>query len=442
MKNDDVSSPNFSRRTAVASALSMAACAPIGMFFPQNSSTAAQTNPLKSDKEVKDVAKAWEIFCDKLKNTGRIPLEMTLPNSEQDRVAGYLQLLRNFSLAFDLNYEFNDPLFPEFSRYFYPTRKQGGDNSDAVYIGAAVNGNHDYRISGNIGTAKYLSIVLIEEGSTPWGGLGSAPLFRDQIKTDKEGNFQITISPNAHSGNWIQSNAKTFRVTIRQYFADWENEKPMAATIERISEPKLRAPILTQERLALGIINSVQWLQDSIIYWSKMLERWQPYRNQFKSYWELEKNAIVAAPGGDPLVCYWELSPEDVLIIRVHPPKCPYWCVEFGDCWWETMDYRYRLSNTNMHYAAMEEDGELIVVVSHVDPGVPNWLDCSGFSRGYITYRWMLSEDQPIPRVDQVKISDLFGDLPKQVKRIDHTERERQIGQRRRGVFARFGYGL
>ncbi len=95
-----------------------------------------------------------------------------------------------------------------------------------------------------------------------------------------------------------------------------------------------------------------------------------------------------------------------------------------------------------MHYAAMEEDGELIVVVSHVDPGVPNWLDCSGFSRGYITYRWMLSEDQPIPRVDQVKISDLFGDLPKQVKRIDHTERERQIGQRRRGVFARFGYGL
>ena len=68
MKDDDVSSPNFSRRTAVASALSMAACAPIGMLFPQNSSIAAQTNPPKSDKEVKDVAKAWEIFCAELKN--------------------------------------------------------------------------------------------------------------------------------------------------------------------------------------------------------------------------------------------------------------------------------------------------------------------------------------------------------------------------------------
>jgi hypothetical protein len=56
------------------------------------------------------------------------------------------------------------------------------------------------------------------------------------------------------------------------------------------------------------------------------------------------------------------------------------------------MDYRYRLANTNCHYAALEEDGELIVVVSHDDPGLPNWLDPSGHSEGYVTYRWMLAD--------------------------------------------------
>lgn len=389
---------------------------------------------------IESLSLAWNTFCDELKKAGEIPLAMTLPNTERDRTTGYLQLFRNLSLAFDFHYEFNDPLFPEFFRYFGPTRKQGGDNSDCIYVGATVNGQYNYRISGDRGTSKYFSIVLVEEGKTPWGGKVTSRLFGQEIVTDDHGQFELIISPDKHEGNWLQSNDKTFRVTIRQYFADWENERPMYASIERISGPEAVTPLLSPEKLAKGLVDSVQWLQESVVYWSKMLERWQQYRNQFKSYWQLEENAIDATPGGDPLVCYWELDQSEAIIIRVKPPACQYWSVEFGDCWWETVDYRYRLANTNMHYAQLESDGELIVVASHTDPGIPNWLDCSGFSRGYVTYRWMLSDEHPVPAVKQVKLRDLYGHLPSNVKRIDEEGRKEQIRTRRSGVLARFGY--
>ena len=128
-----------------------------------------------------------------------------------------------------------------------------------------------------------------------------------------------------------------------------------------------------------------------------------------------------------------------MLIVRVvPPPSAPYWAVEFGNYWWETMDYRFRLANTNCHYATLEANGELIIVVSHDDPGVPNWLDPSGHSEGYITVRWMLAQTCPIPQCQQIKRADLWSVLPPDIARITPEARVRQIAARRRGVARRF----
>lgn len=390
--------------------------------------------------EIASLSKAWDQFCDDLKEAGRIPLEAGLPGNTRDRVAGFQQLVRNISLGFQFNYEFVDPHFPELSRYFDPTRKQGGDNSDCVYVGAQVNGSDAYRISGDRGTARYFSIVAVEAGDTPWGGGVANTLFGHQIETEPDGSFELIISPDPHPGNWLKTTSDTFRITIRQYFADWENERPMKAMIDRISGPEVEAPLLSAQKLVQGLSDTTDWLQQSIRYWPGMLEKWKDRPNEFCSYWELEDNVIDATPGGDPLVCFWRLPEDEALIIRVRPPECVFWGLEFGNCWWETMDYRYRLSNTNMHYAQLQEDGELIVVVAHRDPGVPNWLDCSGHSTGYVTARWMLSEQHPRPRCQQVRFTELDHHLPRQMVRMTPEQRREQIAQRRRGVAARFGY--
>ena len=126
------------------------------------------------------------------------------------------------------------------------------------------------------------------------------------------------------------------------------------------------------------------------------------------------------------------------MIIRVHPPKSDYWSVEFGSFWWETLDYRYRLCSTNCEHAVIEDNGELIMIVSHEDPGIPNWLDPSGHNEGYITFRWIGCELNPKPVVTLIKSASLERNLPDGVRTISANERKNQIESRRKGVLKRF----
>ena len=385
---------------------------------------------------------AWANFCDELKKAGDIPFGPSVPAQVNDRSAGVEVLARNISLALNFQHDYADPRFPELIHYFDPVRKQGGDNTDAVYVGATIDGGETYRIVGDRGTARYFAVTSVERGQTPWGGKVAQTLFGHDLKVDGDGRFELMVGPRApdgHAGNWLRTTPETFRVTFRQFFADWENERPMKARIDRLtgdmSPPMPPAP----ETLARQLLASAKWVRESIEFWIYMINMWQAIPNTFRSYKQLADRAIDATPGGEPMVAYWSVPRDEVLIIRVRPPCCQYWAVEFGNFWWTSMDYRYRLSNTNCHYARLEDDGELIVVIAHDDPGLPNWLDPSGYAEGYVCYRWMLADDCPVPQASQVKAARLFDHLPAGVRRIAADERREQIAARRRGVINRFG---
>lgn len=251
--------------------------------------------------------------------------------------------------------------------------------------------------------------------------------------------FELVCSPEPHPGNWLRTTPETFRVTFRQFFADWEHERPMKARIDRLSGDTSPPAPLTPEKLAAQLSSAAKWVGESIAFWVRMIEMWKVMPNTFRSYKQLADRAIDATPGGEPMIAYWALPPDEALVVRVRPPVCRYWAVEFGNFWWTTMDYRYRLSNTNCHYAQLEDDGELVVVIAHEDPGLPNWLDTSGFAEGYVTYRWMLAQGCPEPQAVQVKTAQLHRHLPPNVKRITPEARREQLAARRRGVVNRFG---
>jgi hypothetical protein len=247
----------------------------------------------------------------------------------------------------------------------------------------------------------------------------------------------VVLSPDPQPGNWIRTTDATWRVTVRQFFADWEGEAPMRAAIERLDQAPPK-PEPTIDTLSNGLLDSARWVSESTRYWADMLDKWQALPNAFKSYRQLEDNAIDATPGGEPLICYWKVPHDSALIIRVHPPSADYWSVEFGNYWWESMDYRYRLCSTNCYHAQLEDDGELIVVASHVDPGLPNWLDTCGHNEGYVTYRWVGAQDCPIPQCELVGLAELDRRLPASCQRINVAQRAEQLAERRRGVNKRF----
>ena len=157
---------------------------------------------------------SWDQFCDDLKAAGDLVFRDSAPDRDIDRAKGFRLLARNISLALQFNLENIDPDFPELQRYFDPTRKQGGDNTDALYVGAPINGEHTYRIVGNRGTARYFAVTVLEDGNTPWGGAVVGNLIDRQIAVAADGSFEIVLSPDEHPGNWIKTTPGSWRVTV------------------------------------------------------------------------------------------------------------------------------------------------------------------------------------------------------------------------------------
>ena len=389
-----------------------------------------------SDEQLKA---SWDAFCDELKSAGDLVFRDTTPSRDIDRAKGLRLLARNISLALQFNLENNDPDFPELLHYFDPLRKQGGDNTDALYVGAPINGEHTYRISGNRGNARYFAVTVLEDGATPWGGAVVGNLIDEQLHVESDGSFELVVGPDKHPGNYIRTTPGTWRITFRQFFADWENEEPMNARIDCLSDVG-HNPVLTPEKIQKGLADTAAWVRQSTFYWADMLDRWKVRPNDFVSYRQLDDNAIDATPGGEPLICYWNVPEDEALIVRVMPPNASYWAVEFGNYWWESMDYRYRLCSTNCHHARLQDDGELIFVVSHEDTGVANWLDPSGHLEGYIALRWINADAYPKPLCEQVKLGELAARLPAHIKTVTPDQRKSQLAGRRRGVIKRFRY--
>lgn len=363
----------------------------------------------------------WSAFCDKLKQAGENAFLPGTPSGGVDRAAGLRQVARNIALALQFELENADPRHPVLAHYFDPVRKQGGDNPDALYLGAPINGEDYFRIQGYRGTADYLAITAVERGETPFGGGAAATLLGDDLIVAADGRFEINIGPTSRGPNWLRTTADTYRVTIRQFFSDWENEQPMRACISRLGDGTPRAPLQPKE-LIDGLDCSATWLNSSIRYWTEMLARWKQRPNVFLAYSELETNAVDATPGGEPVIAYWQLAEDEAIVIRVTPPTARYWSVELGNAWWESMDYRDRLSSTNGHYAELDPDAAMTIVIAHKDPGIPNWLDASGHSEGYVTFRWIGVTKPPRPVATRVPLGNLDGSI-KACRRLEEGER-------------------
>lgn len=398
-----------------------------------------------TDTDDQQLRQTWHEFCDALKDSGDIIFRETGPQSPISKATGLRLLARNVSLAMQFEMENCNPDTPELLHYFDPLRKQGGDNTDALYVGAPINGQHEYRVWGSRGTAAYFAVTVLEDGNTPWGGGVVSSILGEQFSTDANGDFELLISPHPEPAdfagegkNWMQSTPGSYRLTFRQFFADWLGEQPMQAEIECLSE-NVKAPVFGPEALDKGLKKSASWVNWSVSYWADMIDKWKCQPNTFLSYGELEKNKIDFTPGGAPIIAFWQLPPDQALVLRVTPPNANYWAVEFGNYWWESMDYRYHLCSTNCHHAALEEDGELLIIVSHEDLGQKNWLDPSGHEEGYVTYRWIGSDSYPKPMAEQLSLEELNTQYSGALGLVDNTARKAQLRERRRGVVNRFG---
>lgn len=326
-----------------------------------------------------------------------------------------------------------DPMAPTFLPAIGQVLDVGQPNADTVYKTAAVDGGEVYRISGKAGTIPLAVIAQVVPGSNtrPHLDLGG-------LKTDADGNFSVllgAVPPEGYEGDFWKLEPGTRRIMLRMVSADWAGERDPVIAIERVSGRMGRArPSATDltARLA-GLRQATGMIAPLFVGRVESLAE-EGYVNSFKE--------MVPPEGALATQSYYDgvfdIAADEALIVETELPEtCAYRSLILTNGLYETIDWTNNHSSLNGAQAAPDSDGKLRIVVSASDPGVRNWLDTAGYSRGIIQGRWTGCSSTPLPTIAKVKLKDVFKTLPKDVAKVTPAERDAIVRARSRAFQAR-----
>ena len=288
--------------------------------------------------------------------------------------------------------------------------KMGSDNPDNYYQTATIDGTYEYRVYGYRNTVAYLGFGT--QAGNYGQGAGLPPtgyIEAKELEIGEDGYFELVLSTESYTGNWLPMKPETGTLLIRQTFLDRTNEIPAELTIERINCPESdsRPGSLTPQDVDEGLRTTGTLVAGATLMFSKWARDFQKHRNTLPLF---DPDVSLAA-GGDPNITYyhsyWDLAEDEALVVEVVPPDCEYWNFQLNNHWMESLDYRYFTIHINKHLATYEDDGSVRIIVSHSNPGLPNWLETAGHSFGTMSFRWVKAGQTPQPRTRVVKLDQI-----------------------------------
>ena len=365
-----------------------------------------------SDDEAGEVPgpELWDEFCDALKEAGSVVRRDRSPAGELDRAEGYRYLSRLLRLALEKFVEHDDPATPRFYRLSHETAKIGCDNPDSFYQNAAIDGRYQYLLRGDRGTVSYLGF------GTYYGHYGSGArsgcsgyLEADALEIGADGSFEITLSAEKRDGNWLPMEADSSMLIVRQNFLDRTRERPATLSIERIGAGGPPPP-LDPAALARALGSAAAFVKGTAGLFADWAQGFSAHPNELRPL----DPAITGAAHGDPNIFfymgYWNLAPDEAMVIEATPPECEYWNFQLNNYWMESLDYRYHSVHYNKHTTCYRPDGSFRLIVAHRDPGLANWVDTAGHGNGTMGLRWAKADVHPQPSVRTVKTDRLPRD--------------------------------
>jgi hypothetical protein len=308
----------------------------------------------------------------------------------------------------------------------------GQPNADTIYRSAKIDGSGSYRLRGTKGSLKLALIAQVVPRNAETGQ-GRTHIDLSQVKTDRQGRFDILLSaarPKGYKGEWWELRPAANRLMFRMVSSDWAKEKAPTVTIERLDKPagRPRRAAADLEKRLRGLPQMVDMLALMFVDHVEQLRK-EGYLNKFKVF------DIVSAGGLAGQFYYegaYQLNDDEALIVESDIPKtCRYRSLILTNDIYETTDWYNNHSSLNDAQAPADSDGKLRIVVSNRDPGVPNWLDTAGHPTGLIQGRWMECDSQPIPTVTKVPFAEIRKHLPADVGTVTPEQREHDVRERR-----------
>ncbi len=307
-------------------------------------------------------------------------------------------------------------------------------NPDDIYVMTPIRGDLVYRLAGNRGTCKILSITTqkAQSGSydEPPRPNAHAELDTNDIGIGLGEDFELIISaerPEGHTGHWMQIHPEAGYMYLRYRSYDWIGEIDPQLSIECLS-PVPPKPQLAPEEILRRIGEMAKFPARKTRLYYQM-------QNAVKDSVGWNVFEPVRYAGALVKQTYWpacfQFDADEALIIETDLPETrPYWNVQLNDPYFNALEYVYRLSSTNGHFAKVSSDGKFRAVISLEDPGVPNWLDPAGYTEGGIYGRWYECDTEPTPTLKRVKLSELRDHLPADTPVVSREERAEELQAR------------
>ena len=326
---------------------------------------------------------AWNAFCETLKRNGAQVISAHPQNHGIDRGEGLVYLAQQLALAVDETVSGRDQALPLLRLAQSTIRKGGLDGADAKYIRASLVSDGVYRLRGELGNPK---LIALQVSQTAPKYVAFASMSNADLKPDADGRVELMISrqrPAGWTGPWLPMDPAVDKLYIREYFNDWDNERPSRYTLERVDAARAPAPLDDAgARALLAAMNSEFATRTSL--WTGMAERARQHPNQLQqnppSNQALKNN--IYGQG------WFKLQPDEALLIELDKPDALMWSFQLGNFWWESFDYINATGSLNGHQAVAGSDGRYRLIISERDPGVPNWLATSGHPEGMIMFRY------------------------------------------------------
>jgi hypothetical protein len=343
--------------------------------------------------------------------------------TEQDLAEGYDYLAGSIQASIRLAWAYERD-YPFFVSSTGPYTKIGLDNPDTLYYHAYLRDSAEYVITGQRGTTTDLNFQLLNGDYSPVQVPDSLTAFDDRaIQIAADGSFEFRLRPPEGSAMLV----------VREVYSDWATERRGIIRIQRDGGAGSSPPRLTESSVQAkkyGVAGKI------------LLSRLGTFL-AFPEWFYLKEpvNTLTPprlTPGGLATqfssAGHYELADDQAMIVTVPAASkdvAPYQGIQLGSMWYISLDYINHQTSLTADQAHIDPDGKLRFVISERDPGVANWLECTGHGRGYVQLRWqrltrdLTPEDGPTAEIVPV------AEIPRRLRYYDQA-RETQAQYARR----------
>ena len=319
-----------------------------------------------------------------------------------------------------------------------------GDNPDAIYRTAGIEGGGHYEIRGQYHSANRPCQVLIEvnkgnmsqpQNIMPTAGgshqdiVNSAQINQDQFIVARDGSFRISLGPEAESTSGAPNHVRippsgACIVGVRDILSDW-SQRACRLTISRLD--RIDAPMFGIEQVRAAVHRD---LAGYIRFWAHFPDIW------FGGLKPNTHSAPLARPGGWGFVSglNYHLAADEALVVTMTSGGAKYTGFQINDPWMMAPDARLRQVCLNGSQTTPNADGTATYVIAASDPGAANWLDTNGYRDGLAIIRWQaippeLKGDGLIREFRLAKLTEVAAmrDLP----RVTPAQRRARVAARK-----------